>query len=53
MVTRFDHVTIAVRDLDRAKAFFALLGFVEDKAVVISGRPSRRTWAWTASSATT
>ena len=37
MVKRFDHVTIAVRDLDRAKAFFGLLGFVEDKAVVISG----------------
>jgi len=37
MVKRFDHVTIAVRDLDRAKAFFGLLGFVEDKAAVISG----------------
>jgi methylmalonyl-CoA epimerase len=37
LVKRFDHVTIAVRDLDRAKAFFGLLGFVEDKAVVISG----------------
>ena len=37
MVKRFDHVTIAVRDLDRAKTFFGLLGFVEDKAVVISG----------------
>ena len=38
MVKRFDHVTIVVRDLDRATAFFGLLGFVEDKAVVISGQ---------------
>jgi len=37
VVKRFDHVTIVVRDLDGAKAFFGLLGFVEDTAVVISG----------------
>ena len=37
MVKRFDHVTVVVKDLDRAKAFFGLLGFKEDKAVVISG----------------
>lgn len=37
MLKRFDHVTVAVRDLDTARAFFELLGFKEDKAVVISG----------------
>ena len=37
MLKRFDHVTVAVRDLDSARAFFELLGFKEDKAVVISG----------------
>jgi catechol 2,3-dioxygenase-like lactoylglutathione lyase family enzyme len=37
MVARFDHVTIVVRDVDKAKAFFALLGFVEQQSVVISG----------------
>jgi catechol 2,3-dioxygenase-like lactoylglutathione lyase family enzyme len=37
MVTHFDHVTIVVRDVDKAKAFFALLGFMEQQSVVISG----------------
>jgi catechol 2,3-dioxygenase-like lactoylglutathione lyase family enzyme len=37
MVKHFDHVTFVVEDIARAKAFFALLGFVEDKAVVIAG----------------
>lgn len=37
MLKRFDHVTVAVRDLDAARSFFQLLGFKEDKAVVISG----------------
>jgi len=37
MIQRFDHVTIVVRDLERARTFFGLLGFVEDKAVVIKG----------------
>ena len=37
MIQRFDHVTVVVRDLDRARAFFGLLGFTEDKAVVIKG----------------
>jgi len=37
MVTHFDHVTIVVRDVGKAKAFFALLGFVEQQSVVISG----------------
>ncbi len=33
----FDHVTIAVTDLDEAKTFFALLGFEETAATVVSG----------------
>ena len=37
MVTHFDHVTIVVTDVDKAKAFFALLGFVEQQSVVIAG----------------
>ena len=37
MTTHFDHITIVVRDLEAARRFFGLLGFVEDKAVVISG----------------
>ena len=37
MVKHFDHVTVVVRDIDQARTFFALLGFEEDRAVVISG----------------
>jgi catechol 2,3-dioxygenase-like lactoylglutathione lyase family enzyme len=37
MITNFDHVTIVVTDADSAKRFFGLLGFVEDKSVVIKG----------------
>jgi catechol 2,3-dioxygenase-like lactoylglutathione lyase family enzyme len=37
MIMHFDHVTIVVRDTEQAKAFFALLGFVEQQSVVISG----------------
>ncbi|CAA0126380.1 Uncharacterised protein [Halioglobus japonicus] len=37
MITHFDHVTIVVTDVARAKSFFALLGFEEDKSVVITG----------------
>jgi catechol 2,3-dioxygenase-like lactoylglutathione lyase family enzyme len=37
MIKNFDHVTVVVRDLEKAKAFFKLLGFKEDKSVVISG----------------
>ena len=33
----FDHMTIVVSDLDGAKAFFGLLGFVERIAVVAQG----------------
>ncbi len=36
-VRHFDHLTIVVRDVERAKAFFALLGFKEAISVVIKG----------------
>jgi catechol 2,3-dioxygenase-like lactoylglutathione lyase family enzyme len=39
MVRHFDHLTIAVRDLDRARRFFGLLGFKEAVSVVIAGEP--------------
>ena len=39
MVRRFDHVTVVVRDLDRARQFFGLLGFKEAASVVIAGEP--------------
>jgi catechol 2,3-dioxygenase-like lactoylglutathione lyase family enzyme len=38
MITGFDHVTIVVRDIEKAKQFFALLGFQEVTAVVIRGK---------------
>jgi catechol 2,3-dioxygenase-like lactoylglutathione lyase family enzyme len=37
MIRHFDHVTIVVRDLAAAKEFFGVLGFVEERTVVISG----------------
>lgn len=37
MILHIDHVTVVVRDVAKAKTFFALLGFVEEKSVVISG----------------
>jgi catechol 2,3-dioxygenase-like lactoylglutathione lyase family enzyme len=37
MIRHFDHVTIVVRDVEKAKTFFALLGFVEQQSVMISG----------------
>jgi catechol 2,3-dioxygenase-like lactoylglutathione lyase family enzyme len=37
MIRNFDHVTIVVRDVEAAKQFFGLLGFREDKSVVITG----------------
>jgi catechol 2,3-dioxygenase-like lactoylglutathione lyase family enzyme len=37
MIMNFDHVTIVVRNVGDAKAFFTLLGFVEQQTVVISG----------------
>ncbi|MEO3472415.1 VOC family protein [Roseomonas sp. CAU 1739] len=39
MLRHFDHLTIVVRDLAQAKAFFAALGFSEAQAVVIEGEP--------------
>lgn len=33
----FDHLTIVVRDVDAAEAFFGLLGFVRTKTTVIQG----------------
>lgn len=42
MIKHFDHVTIVVRDVDKAKQFFALLGFEEVKSVVISGEQFSR-----------
>ncbi len=38
----FDHMTIVVRDLDEARRFFGLLGFVERLAVVASGEEIAR-----------
>jgi catechol 2,3-dioxygenase-like lactoylglutathione lyase family enzyme len=42
MILHIDHVTVVVRDVAKAKAFFSLLGFAEDKSVVISGSPFDR-----------
>jgi catechol 2,3-dioxygenase-like lactoylglutathione lyase family enzyme len=39
MVKHFDHLTIVVRDVERAKSFFRLLGFKEAMSVVIAGEP--------------
>jgi catechol 2,3-dioxygenase-like lactoylglutathione lyase family enzyme len=38
----FDHVTLVVSDLDGAIRFFGLLGFVETKAVEVSGEVMSR-----------
>ena len=38
LIKHFDHVTVVVTDVERAKRFFGALGFVVDKSVVISGR---------------
>jgi catechol 2,3-dioxygenase-like lactoylglutathione lyase family enzyme len=38
----FDHVTIAVADLEEAKQFFSLLGFEETEATVVSGEEMSR-----------
>jgi catechol 2,3-dioxygenase-like lactoylglutathione lyase family enzyme len=38
----FDHVTIAVTDLNGTRRFFALLGFEETAAVVVSGEQMSR-----------
>lgn len=38
MVKNFDHVTIVMCDLDKAKSFFALLGFKESKVAIVAGK---------------
>jgi catechol 2,3-dioxygenase-like lactoylglutathione lyase family enzyme len=42
MILHIDHVTVVVRDVGKAKVFFGLLGFVEEKSVVISGKQFAR-----------
>ncbi|HTP24158.1 MAG TPA: VOC family protein [Anaeromyxobacteraceae bacterium] len=42
MIKNFDHVTLVVLDIEQAKRFFGLLGFVEDQAVVIRGEAMDR-----------
>ena len=37
MVKHIDHVTVVVQDVEKAKEFFGLLGFEEEKNVTISG----------------
>jgi catechol 2,3-dioxygenase-like lactoylglutathione lyase family enzyme len=37
LVSNFDHATVVVTDVEQAEKFFALLGFVHDEDVVISG----------------
>jgi catechol 2,3-dioxygenase-like lactoylglutathione lyase family enzyme len=37
MSVGFDHVTLAVTELEEAQRFFSVLGFEEEKAVVASG----------------
>jgi catechol 2,3-dioxygenase-like lactoylglutathione lyase family enzyme len=39
MLKHFDHLTIVVRDIDRAKSFFEILGFKQAISVVIAGEP--------------
>ena len=38
MIKHLDHFTIVVRDMEAAKQFFGLLGFQEDRSVVIAGK---------------
>ncbi len=37
MVKNFDHLTLVVRDLEKATMFFGILGFKQAKSVVIKG----------------
>ena len=53
MLKNFDHLTIVVRDLERAKAFFAVLGFKEAMSVVIAGEPFASYWVSRVSKRTT
>jgi len=42
MIKQFDHVTIVVRDVEKAKKLFGLLGFEDAISVVISGEEMSR-----------
>jgi len=42
MPKHFDHITVAVRDVDAARAFFGPPGFEQDKDVVIRGEEVER-----------
>ncbi len=42
MKERFDHLTVVVRDVARAKRFFELLGFKEEMSGVIAGEKFAR-----------
>ena len=42
MIKHFDQVTIVVRDVEKAKKFFGLLGFKDAILVVISGEEMSR-----------
>ena len=46
MLKHFDHLTIVVRDVQRAKAFFGVLGFKEATSAIISGEPFASTWVF-------
>jgi catechol 2,3-dioxygenase-like lactoylglutathione lyase family enzyme len=39
VLKHFDHVTIVVRDVERAKTFFGVLGFKQAISTVIAGEP--------------
>jgi catechol 2,3-dioxygenase-like lactoylglutathione lyase family enzyme len=42
MIRQFDHVTTVVRDVEKAKKLFGLLGFEDATSVVISGEEMSR-----------
>jgi catechol 2,3-dioxygenase-like lactoylglutathione lyase family enzyme len=42
MLKHFDHLTIVVQHVERAKEFFAVLGFKEAMSVVVAGEPFAR-----------
>ena len=42
MILHIDHVTEVVQDIAKATTFFSLLGFVEEKSVIISGHTFAR-----------
>lgn len=42
MIKHFDHVTVVVKNIEKAKQFFTLLGFQEAISVVITGEKFSR-----------